>query len=382
MSSSVSQGRIPAHSPPNHVVWRRWAGWLALIVIAYVIGESAEAVLPAAHLLAPLVAGLALAATGLTADQVPARLNRTCQAGLGVLIGSYLNPNTLEHASSAMLPLTVVTVATIGLSLLAAAVMARTGRIDRASATLGMVAGGSAAVISTAQDHDADSRTVAFLQCLRVALVAATAPLVVHWMISPQSTAPVTATPYTGGGWRVVTGDHQGIGLLLLAGVAFAGVLIGRAVRLPSPALLGPMLLTAAITAAGFLEEFAPTGLLRAFLFTIVGLDIGLRFTRPAMAHIRRLLPLALCCTVAISIACAGLAWLLSATVRIPLTDAYLATTPGGINAVLTTAVATHADVSLISSVQSVRLFIMVLLAPLVIRLFTPRPRPVGPGSG
>lgn len=54
--------------------------------------------------------------------------------------------------------------------------MARTGRIDRASATLGMVAGGSAAVISTAQDHNADSRTVAFLQCLRVALVAATAP--------------------------------------------------------------------------------------------------------------------------------------------------------------------------------------------------------------
>lgn len=104
MSNNISQGKIRAHSPSDYVVWRRWTGWLALIVIAYVIGESAEAVLPAAHLLAPLAAGLALAATGLTADQVPARLNRTCQAGLGVLIGSYLNPNTLEHASSAILP--------------------------------------------------------------------------------------------------------------------------------------------------------------------------------------------------------------------------------------------------------------------------------------
>jgi uncharacterized protein len=134
--------------------------------------------------------------------------------------------------------------------------------------------------------------------------------------------------------------------------------------------------LTAAITASGASEGFAPTGLLCACLFTIVGLDIGLRFTRPAMAHVRRLLPIALACTLAVSAACAALAWMLSTMVQIPLTDAYLAT-PGGINAVLTTAVATHADISLISSVQSVRLFAMVLLAPLIIRLCTPRrPRP------
>jgi uncharacterized membrane protein AbrB (regulator of aidB expression) len=36
---------------------------------------------------------------------------------------------------------------------------------------------------------------------------------------------------------------------------------------------------------------------------------------------------------------------------------------------VLVTATADHADVSLISSVQSLRLFSMVLLAPLIIRM-------------
>ncbi|MEV7965663.1 AbrB family transcriptional regulator [Sphaerisporangium sp. NPDC088356] len=364
-------------SPSNFLPRHRRAGWPALIATAYVAGELAESVLPAAHLLAPLLAGLAFAAMGLTADQVPARLNRMCQAALGVLIGSYLNPQTLGQAATAVLPLTAVTAATIGLSLGAAAVMARTGRIDRASATLGMVAGGSAAVISTAQDSKADSPTVAFLQCLRVALVAATAPLVVHWLLTSHSATPATAAPHTEA-WRLVTSDHQGIGLLLLAGVALTGAVIGRAIRLPSPALLGPMLLTASITASGASDGFAPTGLLCAWLFTIVGLDIGLRFTRPVMAGIRRLLPLALACTVAVSAACAALAWLLSTMVRIPLADAYLATTPGGINAVLSTAVATHADISLISSVQSVRLFAMVLLAPLVIRLCTPHACVVG----
>ncbi|MFE0877193.1 AbrB family transcriptional regulator [Streptomyces smyrnaeus] len=65
---------------------------------------------------------------------------------------------------------------------------------------------------------------------------------------------------------------------------------------------------------------------------------------------------------LAMSAACAALAWLLSSLVHIPLADAYLATTPGGINAVLATAVATHANVPLISGVQSLRLVAMVLL--------------------
>ncbi|MEU9888360.1 AbrB family transcriptional regulator [Sphaerisporangium sp. NPDC051011] len=347
--------------------WRR-AGWPALILAAVAAGELAEPVLPAAHLLAPLLIGLVLAVAGLIVHRVPAGLNSACQAGLGVLMGSYLNPASLHQAAGSVFPLVLVTGATILLSLGAAAVLTRMGHIDRASATLGMVAGGSAAVVSTARDLDADSRVVAFLQYLRVVMVAATAPILVNWLLNPH--AVMGALPDTDGELGpVVANAHQGAGLALLAAVAVVGVLAGRAVRLPSPALLGPMLLTAALTASGALGGFAPTGSLRTVLFTIVGLDIGLRFTRSSLARVGRLLPLAAGCTVVISVACGVLAWLLATIERIPFADAYLATTPGGINAVLATAVATHADVPLISSVQSLRLFAMVLMAPLVIRL-------------
>ncbi|MET8160640.1 AbrB family transcriptional regulator [Sphaerisporangium sp. NPDC005289] len=359
----------------------RWVGWLGLILGACAAGEVAEPILPAPHLLVPLLAGLALAVSGLTADQVPGRLNRGCQAVLGVLMGGYLDPHTAHQAAAEVLPLAAVTTVTIGLSLAAAAIMARTGRIDRASATLGMVAGGSAAVISSAADFDADPRIVAFLQYLRVALVATTAPVLVHWLLAPHPAAGTAAVAHPSA-WSLVTGGDQGIGLVLLAAVALTGTLTGRGLRLPSPALLGPMLLTAAITASGALSGFTPTGPLRTAVFTIVGLDIGLRFTRPTLAHMRRLLPLALACTMSIMAVCAVLAWLLSVMAHIPFTDAYLATTPGGVNAVLTTAAATHADVSLISSVQSLRLFAMVLLAPLFIRLTISRPPRPGPTTG
>lgn len=342
-----------------------------MALAACAAGEAAEPVLPAPHLLAPLLAGLAVAVAGFTAGKLPQRVNRSSQAALGVLMGSYLSPHTLTQAGGALLPLTAVTAATVVLTLAAAAVLTRTGRIDRATATLGMIAGGSAAVVSAAEDLGADPRLVAFMQYLRVALVAATAPVLVHWFLTPGPANPHTAMadPEV---WNLVNGPDQALGLLLLAAASIAGTRLGRLVLLPSPVLLGPMVLTAALSVTGTAGGFAPAGPLRTALFTIVGLDIGLRFTRPAVMRMRRLLPLALACTVVVSVVCAALAWLLAETARIPLADAYLATTPGGINAVLATAVATHADVSLISSVQSLRLFAMVLLAPLLIRLAAP----------
>jgi membrane AbrB-like protein len=137
------------------------------------------------------------------------------------------------------------------------------------------------------------------------------------------------------------------------------------------------MLLTIVATFAGVTHGgFAPVGPLRGLLFTSVGLDVGLRFTKKTVRHIRRLFPLVLVCTLAVSASCAVLAWALAQLTRIPFMDAYLATTPGGINAVLATAIATGANVPLISTVQSLRLIAMVLLAPLIIRMILkPRSR-------
>ncbi len=333
-------------------------------------GEAAEPVVPAAHLLVPLIAGVAAAGTGLVTAQVPRRINRSSQAVLGVLMGSYLSPLALHQAAGAMLPLVAVTAATIVLSLGVAAGLSRVIRMDGATATLGMLPGGSAAVVSCAEDLNADSRTVALMQYMRVASVAMTAPILVQWLVTSGAPVPhpLAAAPAP---WHLVTGADQDTGLVLLAVVALGGAWLGRRIRLPSPALFGPMLATAALSFSLPVHSMAPTGILRGAMFTIVGLDVGLRFNRSTVARLGRLLPLIMACTLAVCAACAALAWLLSGLIHIPLSDAYLATTPGGINAVLAIAVTTHANVSLISSAQSLRLLAMVVLAPLLIRLIT-----------
>jgi hypothetical protein len=53
------------------------------------------------------------------------------------------------------------------------------------------------------------------------------------------------------------------------------------------------------------------------------------------------------------------------------LVDAYLATTPGGLFAVLAVAFGAGANTTFILAVQALRLLVMVLLAPVVVRRIT-----------
>ncbi|MEW1841381.1 AbrB family transcriptional regulator [Nonomuraea angiospora] len=338
-----------------------------MLSVMVVAGELGEPTLPSPHMLIPLLLGLIMAVTGLVRDRPPAPLNRASQALLGVLMGTYLNVSALSQVAGSIAPFIVVTLITLFICQGAAWAMVRFSGVDRATATLGMIAGGSAAAVASAEDLDADGRQVAFMQYLRLGLIVASTPLLLQVVFSPQTRQ--AGEQGATGPWHLVHGHDQALGLIVLVAIAALGALLGRRLRLPSPVLMGAMLLSAAVTVTGIAHGFAPDGTLRSLLFTMIGLDVGLRFSRHYMKTLRRLLPTALACTVAVSATCAALAWLLAAITRIPFGDTYLATTPGGINAVLATASSAHANLPLISSVQGLRLFEMAFLAPLLIRI-------------
>jgi uncharacterized membrane protein AbrB (regulator of aidB expression) len=75
-------------------------------------------------------------------------------------------------------------------------------------------------------------------------------------------------------------------------------------------------------------------------------------------------------------VGCAALGWMLSELAGVSLLDGYLATTPGGLYAVLATAVASGANAPFVLAVQSLRLFAMVLAAPPIIRRLAGAKRP------
>ena len=347
-------------------------GWIVLMAACYVLGNVAKhAGVPAPHLLVALVVGVVAALAGVVRGRLPKPVHRASQATVGVLMGSYLDPGAVAAVGHDLGPIAVITVATIVLCLAGALVLPRMALMPRADAILGMVPGGSAAIIACADELDADARVVAFMQYARVAVVAATAPLVV--LAISSTPMPTPASPGDWSGWllgptTLVTSANPVAGLTLLVALCFLGTSFARRLGLPAPVLLGPMVLAGVGVLTGAAQGFAPDGLLQDFVFVAVGLEVGLRFSRDSVRQIGRSVVPVLASTIVLCGACAVLAAGLCAVTGIPYMDAYLATTPGGINAVLATAASMHSNVALISTAQSLRLFAVVLIVPPLIR--------------
>jgi hypothetical protein len=197
------------------------------------------------------------------------------------------------------------------------------------------------------------------LQYLRVLLIVVLMPVV--------ATTVYGASPGSGGApagsgpaWPAA------FGFTLVCSVA--GLVLGRVLRIPVAPLLGPMLAAAAVALTGPAHPAVPAPL-QDVAFLVIGLQVGLSFTRASLRTIGRALPLALAVIVGLILACAGLGALLSAVTGTSALDGYLATTPGGLYAVLATATDSGADATFVLAVQVLRLFVMLLSAPLVARV-------------
>lgn len=341
----------------------RYAPWLALGAATAALALALDRLgLPSATLFAALVLGL------LVALRRPGRLEvgeapfTAAQAVTGVTLGCYLQSESLSALAGAWLPVALVSAATLLLCLLAGHVMARVTDVDAPTAALGMVAGGASGIVTMARDLGADDRIVAFMQYLRVLLIVLATPLLVALLFS-GSHGPSAA----------VAGDGPFPGVPLdwaaTAAIACAGAVAGGLVRLPAGTLLGPLLLAAGLTLALPAGSFGVPPVLREIAFALIGLQVGLRFTVETVRQLGRLLLPVVASVVVLVAACFGLAALLHATTHASLLDAYLATTPGGLYAVLAAAAGTGADTTFVVAVQSLRLLVMVLLAPWAVRL-------------
>jgi uncharacterized protein len=315
--------------------------------------------LPSGYLFAAMLTGLtyALAAPGRLA--LPHGGFQVGQAVTGVALGTFLHSSTLTGLGARWVSVVLVSVATLAVTIAAGLLLARMAGLDRPTASLGMVAGGASGIVAMARDLGGDDRLVAFMQYLRVLVVTLLTPLLVPLAFGVHSHGAVAGSgPLLGSldGW------------LLTAGAAVAGAVIAPRLRLPAPALLGPLILTAVLTVSGVTGDVQVPPLARETAFSLIGLQIGLGFDRHTLREIARLALPVMVAIAALLIVCFGLGWLLSLTADVSLLDGYLATTPGGLYAILPIAYGAGANTTFVLAVQVLRLFAMVLAAPVVVR--------------
>jgi membrane AbrB-like protein len=341
-----------------------WAGIAAGTLAGGLVLDAVG--LPSSYLFAALLVGLAIALARPGEVAVPANVFRGAQAVAGVSLGAYLESDALRALASSWLPVALVSFATLGLSLLCGAVLARTTALDPATAALGMIAGGASGIVGMSGELGADDRLVAFMQYLRVLVVV---------LLTPVGIAVLFGGQHGGGSGTVPATDTFGDPLEWVLTVALAGfgAVAGIRARVTAGVLLVPMLLTGVLVLTGALGDFAVPGLLSQTAFSLIGLRVGLSFTVGTVKLLGRLVVPVLGMIAFLLVASFGLAALLAATTPATLLDAYLATTPGGLYAVLAVAFGAGANTTFIVAVQTLRVIAMVLLAPLAVRVMLGR---------
>jgi membrane AbrB-like protein len=338
---------------------RRAAAWAALIAVTTGVALGFGAIgLPSPTLFGALLVGLAAALAWPGRPAVPLSLFRAAQAVTGVTLGAYVRSSSLSALADDWLPVALVSAATLGVSLGAGAALARVTALDRITAALGMVAGGAAGIVSMADDLGADDRLVAFMQYVRVLVVVLLTPLLVAIAFGHQPGSVGAGGPFLG--------DARG--WVITLALTPAGALAGRTARLPAAWMLGPMIVAAVVTLAIPGGAFTAPPLLREAGFGLIGLQVGLRFTMDTVRQAGRLVVPVLAGVASLMLGCFGLAAILALTSSVSLLDAYLATTPGGLYAVLAAAFGAGANTTFILAVQALRLLVMVLLAPVAVR--------------
>lgn len=359
----------PAEAPRQHASsgWSlpSLALWVVIGLLSVFGGTFVEEIgMPAPHLLTGLVAGLVVALTGLarrTHLVLPRVVYLAAQAIAGVLLGTYFSLPALGSVGWALVPLVAVTLFTLVLSVGAGLLVARHTSLDEPTAALEMIAGGSSGIVAAADDLHADARIVAVLQYVRLILVVLSAPLLVRFVLAPHGT-------YAAVGAKEIEAISSLHGYVLTIGLAALGAVAGTKLKIPAGALIVPLVLTALGGGLGLWNDLQPPEVVREPAFVVIGLAVGLGFDVAVLRRAVRAAPIALAAIVGIVVACGALAGLVAATTHVSLLDAYLATTPGGINAVLVTAFAAGANTSLVFGLQGLRLFVMVLAAPALVR--------------
>ena len=348
---------------------RRLIIWPAVAAAVLGAGLLLGAVgLPSSYLFAALLVGLAIALGRPGSVGVAPVVFRGAQAVAGVSLGAYVQSDAIRAVGGSLVAVLAVSAGTLLSSLAAGAILARTTALDAPTAALGLIAGGASGIVGMSGELGADDRLVAFMQYLRVLVVVVLTPVGIALFFGghhPHGGGSLPQAGLLGAPWEWP----------LAAVLAVAGAAIARRLRVTAGAVLGPMVLTAALVLSGVAGGFAVPSLLGQIAFSLIGLQIGLRFTKSTVRLLGRLTGPVLLSIAGLLASCFGLAAVLAATTPATLLDAYLATTPGGLYAVLAVAYGAGADTTFVVAVQTLRVLAMVLVAPLAVRWTLSRTR-------
>jgi uncharacterized protein len=290
----------------------------------------------------------------------PARLRPVIIAVIGVLLGSRFTPDVLDQAGQALVTLSILMVYLAAVAALVVPYYRFVAGQDWTTAYFAGMPGGLSEMIEMGEAKGADVPAIILAHSLRIVLTIGLMAVLFRLVLGHQVGADGSA-PQAGAGLGALDA-------VLLALCALLGSVLGKSLRLPAPTFLGPLILSAAIHLAG-LTESAPPGLLVNAAQVVLGTILGCRFLGIGAARVLKAGLLSLGATVLTLILALAGAALMHRFAGVALDQGLLALAPGGLTEMGLIALAINADVAFVALHHVVRILVVIIFAPVLLRL-------------
>jgi len=316
------------------------------------------------HLPLPWFTGplLTLAAVNMMGARLPG-LPHARDAGqwlIGIALGLYFTPIVTREILR-LAPWIIVNIAFVFvLALLGTWLLHRLSTESPITCFFAAPIGGASEMATQADRNGARVDRVAAAHSLRIMMVSLIVPFALQWMgvrgVDPYAPAAVGFDP---------------LGLALLGAIAAGGAVVLARLGVPNHWMLGPLLVTAAITAQGITLSALPTPASNAGQL-LIGVALGTRFA----PEFFRAAPRYLAAVAFVTLIYLGLSalfgWWLAGLAGLAVPTAIVATTPGGIGEMAITAKVLQLGAPVVSAFHSIRMATVVLTIGPAFRLLRP----------
>jgi membrane AbrB-like protein len=276
---------------------------------------------------------------------------------LGVAIGASITPEIVSRipqmaGSVALVPVYVVLIGLVGVPF-----FRRLG-YDRVTAWYAAMPGGLQDMVAFGKEAGGDARALALIHATRMLIIVTLAPIILTLLYGASLTGalgePARSLPP--------------LELALMAAAAFIGWKGGEKVGLFGASILGPMIVTAALSLSGFIHSRPPVeAILIAQLF--IGLGIGVQYVGVTLRELRSFILSGIAFVALLAILAAAFTEIVTLSGLAKPVEGFLAFSPGGQAEMTVLALAAGADLGFVILHHLTRVVMVILGAPIAARM-------------
>lgn len=274
-------------------------------------------------------------------------------------VGASITPAVLAGlpdmaASLALVPAFIAVIALVGYPL-----FRRGFGFDHPTAWYGAMPGGLQDMLAFGEEAGGDIRALSLIHATRVLVIVTVAPLIMTAYWSVDLTQPPGAP----------LSSVAPLELVLMGLCGLVGWQVAERIGLFGASILGPMILTAALSLAGLIQHRPPAEMIQAAQF-FIGIAVGSKYAGITWRELRQAVVAGLVYSLLLAAISLIFIELIVHLGLAPGLDAFLAFLPGGQAEMIVIAIIAGADLAYVVSHHLLRIVLVILLAPIVARLF------------